>query len=160
MVSLSHHFACVPLAQIASVDYSSLTAIMILHKQHLSAHLSLFPPPGCLLSSIHLLSISSSLPAGWKCMLPPRLKITPRSPLWYLRKTANVNCSNWCLAFLVIKRDEKILVEETWCVFIIPMSLCRWISTCYQMWQEMLELTGSTRCMWAMWLTFKVKALE
>ncbi len=88
--------ACGPLAQLASVDYSSLTAIMILHKQHLSAHLSLFPS-GCPLSSIHLRSISASLPPGWKCMLPPQLKITPRSPLWYLRKSANVNGNNWCL---------------------------------------------------------------
>lgn len=72
--------SCGPLAQLASVDYRSLTAIMILHKQHLSAHLSLFPP-GCPLSSIHLRSISASLPLGWKYMLPPQLKITPKSPL-------------------------------------------------------------------------------
>lgn len=104
---------CAPLAQLASVDYSSLTAIMILHKQHLSAHLSLFPP-GCPLSSIHLRSISASLPPGWKCLLPPQLKITPKSPLWYLRKSTNVNGDNWCLTdsltpivFLVARRDKN-----------------------------------------------------
>lgn len=94
------HSACSPLAQLASVDYGPLTAIMILHKQHLSAHLSLFPP-SCPLLSIHLCSISASLPPGWKCTLPPQLKITPKSPLWYLRKSANVNRDKWCLSDLL-----------------------------------------------------------
>lgn len=71
---------CSPLAQLASVDYSSLTAIMILHKQRLSAHLSLSPPSGCPLSSTHLCSISAAVPLGWKCTLPSQLKITPKVP--------------------------------------------------------------------------------
>ena len=106
--------ACGPLARLASVDYSSLTAIMILHKQHLSAHLSLFPP-GCPVSSIHLRSISASLPPGWKCMLPPQLKITPKSPRWYLRKSANVNGDNWCLTFLVTRRDDSTCRKDVMC---------------------------------------------
>lgn len=74
-----------PLAQFGSVDYSSLTATMILHKQHLSAHLSLFPP-GCPLSSVHLRSISASLPPRWKSMLPPQLKNNhQKSPFISLR---------------------------------------------------------------------------
>lgn len=72
---------CGPLAQLASVDYSSLTAIMILHKQHLSAHLSLFPP-GCPLSSIHLCSISASLPPGVKMHVTSTTENNPqKSPV-------------------------------------------------------------------------------
>ncbi len=73
-------------------------------------------PPGCSLLSIPLRSISASLLLGWKYMLPLQLKITPKSPLWYLCKYANVNSSNWCLTdlltpivFLVTRQDKSTL---------------------------------------------------
>jgi len=100
--------ACVPLAQLARVDYSSLTAIMILHKQHLSAHLS--PPPPWLSSlSIHLLSISASPPPGGGLRYLQRLKkrISQKSPLISAQIPANVTCDNWRSTLFVIWRDER-----------------------------------------------------
>lgn len=69
----------------ACVDYSSLTAIMILHKQHLSAHLSMFPP-GCPLSSIHLRSVSALAAPGMKMHVTSVAENNPqKSPLIFAR---------------------------------------------------------------------------
>lgn len=78
---------CGPLAQFARVDYSPLTAIMILHKQHLSAHLSQFPP------RLSTLVYSSVL---YFCIPASRVKIHATSTTEYNPQKTSVTCVQIC----------------------------------------------------------------